>query len=152
MCHKFWPMNGALCRSREGSYRSNIWHGMGLPFVWSHLEDPWLSLSLFPNVGRLAKEHVKCLRLETARGWRIEPWVCWLDHACITQHLRFYRGIPSLCCHHDIRVVFLLIGAEMLSRDIEIMIGRGVPVYMRVAWCFVNPALLLVRIYVFTWI
>ncbi|XP_048752269.2 sodium- and chloride-dependent betaine transporter-like isoform X2 [Ostrea edulis] len=34
-------------------------------------------------------------------------------------------------------------GAEMLSRDIEIMIGRGVPVYMRVAWCFVNPALLL---------
>lgn len=110
------------------------------------------SLSLFPNARRLAKEHVKCLRLETARGWRIEPWVCWLDHACITQHLRFYRGIPSLCCHHDIRVVFLLIGAEMLSRDIEIMIGRGVPVYMRVAWCFVNPALLLVRIYVFTWI
>lgn len=34
-------------------------------------------------------------------------------------------------------------GADNLSRDIEIMLGRGVPVYMRIMWCIVTPALLL---------
>ena len=32
-----------------------------------------------------------------------------------------------------------------MSRDIEIMLGRGVPVYMRILWCIVTPLLLLVR-------
>nr|XP_022311573.1 sodium-dependent proline transporter-like isoform X2 [Crassostrea virginica] len=34
-------------------------------------------------------------------------------------------------------------GAENMSRDIEIMLGRGVPVYMRILWCIVTPLLLL---------
>ncbi|XP_056022432.1 sodium-dependent proline transporter-like isoform X2 [Ostrea edulis] len=34
-------------------------------------------------------------------------------------------------------------GAENMSRDIEIMIGRSVPVYMRILWCIVTPLLLM---------
>ncbi|XP_062616935.1 sodium- and chloride-dependent glycine transporter 2-like [Saccostrea cucullata] len=34
-------------------------------------------------------------------------------------------------------------GAENMSRDIEIMLGRGVPVYIRILWCIFTPVLLL---------
>ncbi|XP_060071373.1 sodium- and chloride-dependent glycine transporter 2-like [Ylistrum balloti] len=34
-------------------------------------------------------------------------------------------------------------GAENFSRDIRLMLNRGVPVFMRVCWCFVTPAVLL---------
>lgn len=50
--------------------------------------------------------------------------------------------------HKDMRFqikIFYLTGADNLSRDIEIMLGRGVPVYMRVMWCIVTPVLLMVR-------
>lgn len=33
-------------------------------------------------------------------------------------------------------------GADNLSRDIEMMLGRGVPVYMRIMWCIVTPVIL----------
>ncbi|XP_061168949.1 sodium- and chloride-dependent glycine transporter 2-like [Saccostrea echinata] len=33
-------------------------------------------------------------------------------------------------------------GADNLSRDIEMMIGRGVPIYMRILWCVITPFLL----------
>ncbi|XP_061180811.1 sodium- and chloride-dependent glycine transporter 2-like [Saccostrea echinata] len=33
-------------------------------------------------------------------------------------------------------------GADNLSRDIEMMIGRGVPIYMRILWCVITPLLL----------
>ncbi|XP_056000421.1 sodium-dependent proline transporter-like [Ostrea edulis] len=35
-------------------------------------------------------------------------------------------------------------GAENMSRDIEMMIGRSVPVYMRILWCIITPLLLMV--------
>ncbi|XP_033739697.1 sodium- and chloride-dependent glycine transporter 2-like isoform X2 [Pecten maximus] len=34
-------------------------------------------------------------------------------------------------------------GAERFSRDIEMMIGRPVPMYMRFCWCFLSPILTL---------
>ncbi|XP_056016857.1 sodium- and chloride-dependent betaine transporter-like [Ostrea edulis] len=37
-------------------------------------------------------------------------------------------------------------GAENLSRDIELMLGRRVPVYMRILWCIVTPALLMIML------
>ncbi|XP_021339837.1 sodium- and chloride-dependent GABA transporter 3-like, partial [Mizuhopecten yessoensis] len=40
-------------------------------------------------------------------------------------------------------------GAERFSRDIEMMIGRGVPVFVRICWCFVNPIVLLVSLFSF---
>lgn len=41
--------------------------------------------------------------------------------------------------------IFYLTGADNLSRDIEMMLGRGVPVYMRIMWCIVTPVILTVR-------
>lgn len=41
--------------------------------------------------------------------------------------------------------IFDLTGADNLSRDIEMMLGRGVPVYMRIMWCIVTPVILTVR-------
>ncbi|OWF53686.1 sodium- and chloride-dependent glycine transporter 1-like isoform X2 [Mizuhopecten yessoensis] len=35
-------------------------------------------------------------------------------------------------------------GAERFSRDIEMMLGRGVPVFVRICWCFVTPVVLLI--------
>ncbi|XP_021369982.1 sodium- and chloride-dependent glycine transporter 2-like isoform X2 [Mizuhopecten yessoensis] len=34
-------------------------------------------------------------------------------------------------------------GADRFARDIELMLNRGVPVFMRVCWCFVTPAVLM---------
>ena len=41
--------------------------------------------------------------------------------------------------------ITLFPGAEKFSRDIELMLGRGVPVFLRICWCFLTPAVLLVR-------
>ncbi|XP_033738613.1 sodium- and chloride-dependent glycine transporter 2-like [Pecten maximus] len=34
-------------------------------------------------------------------------------------------------------------GAERFARDISLMLNRGVPVFMRVCWCFLTPAVLM---------
>ena len=40
-------------------------------------------------------------------------------------------------------------GAERFSRDVELMLGRGVPIFMRICWCFITPAALLVTMLFF---
>ncbi|XP_033756245.1 sodium- and chloride-dependent glycine transporter 2-like [Pecten maximus] len=42
-------------------------------------------------------------------------------------------------------------GAERFSRDVYMMLGRGIPVFVRICWCFVNPIVLLV-LFVFTFV
>lgn len=39
----------------------------------------------------------------------------------------------------------LFSGAERYSRDIEMMIGRPIPILMRISWCVVTPIVMLVR-------
>lgn len=39
----------------------------------------------------------------------------------------------------------LFSGAERYSRDIEMMIGRPMPILMRISWCVVTPIVMLVR-------
>jgi len=32
----------------------------------------------------------------------------------------------------------------MFSRDVQLMIGRPIPIFIRILWCFITPNLLLV--------
>ncbi|XP_060068612.1 sodium- and chloride-dependent glycine transporter 2-like [Ylistrum balloti] len=42
-------------------------------------------------------------------------------------------------------------GAERFSKDVNMMLGRQIPVFVRICWCFINPIVLLV-LFVFTFV
>lgn len=43
--------------------------------------------------------------------------------------------------------IFYFIGVDNLLCDIEMMLGRGVFVYMRIMWCIVIFVILMVRVF-----